>query len=355
MINCTLAYAHHPLWTPAGVRFACQEGVLSSPSIGQTIVLLGGGRIDLPALSEYSPDRDSPADRPLDPLPLTLPAPRCLPFPQTDRLTYSYQRIDNRGRSITETGTDTISLLDAEVLGWMVGCGTLQSAGQSLRAAASSVGGLHRLNLLLSNCFKNSKVSAYPKASGYDLTITGGDARHLLNRFEFCGRFPCAISRLSRNHVRAFLTGLWACEGWAFTKRGGNSVICGLGFMDDPFLVSGLQMLHSGLGLTVGIEQAKTGSRKLVFTGYSEYHTLKTEIGSFASSNFVSPPVPKIPKHPATAIALDGVVWYAAKVRRGLRITTPSPTFILGSTWQKNTTQASRRVLRIPSRGAPQD
>lgn len=318
MLHVTASAPYHAVWEGGGVCFADQVGTALGPVPGLRLVLSGRGHVDLPTLSDYHPDPDSPKKRPLDPLPSTLPSCASLQFTPTDRLTYSYERIDNRGNSIKEGGTDPVSLEQAELLGWLVGAGTINK-DQSVRLALKDQGSVHTAMSVVQKASGSCEVNVYPKAAGFDITITKGDIHHQIRRMGFHNKFPCGISRLSERHVRAFLHGLWATDGWGYTKNGGNEIILGLSQAKCPYLLHGVAMLHAGLGINYRMEP-KNSSHRIIVYGYNDYRNLLRLVGSVGAFNLMHSPVPKAPKTQTIRVAKSGARWYEATVQRSLHL-----------------------------------
>ncbi len=148
---------------------------------------------------------------------LMSPARRLLPTSSPTALPYDYFFNDNQGKQHHATGVEQITEGKAEILGWLLGDGTINNASQSVRFANSDVWCLNHLERLVNKEFPTVKVSWYNKLAGFDLTMTGGinnPLRHFIRKMCFIEGFPTAVSLFHDKAQIAFLRGLWGADGW---------------------------------------------------------------------------------------------------------------------------------------------
>lgn len=257
-----------------------------------------------------------------------LPAPCALPRPSSTVVPYSYTTTNNAGRATTCVGSRVVTPDEAELLGWLVGDGSLHAENQSIRFANGDAAVLQRVTMLCKQAFPDVKISWYPKVAGYDLTFTKGinnPLRDFLRQMDFYEGCPLAVGQhFAKPELVAFLRGLWGADGWCYSRKGGNDIMFGLSRTSNQHLLSWIRLLHAGLDIHGAREVAKNGSERIVFNGYPNYAAFMREIGQIGQRVLSAPPVRRAKPSPPHYLANAGESWYDAPVLKIVRLTTPS-------------------------------
>ena len=252
------------------------------------------------------------------------PVPCALPRPIAPVMPYDYWAANNSGVSSQYQGYHTATEAQAELLGWILGDGSLHAERQSIRFTSADQGCLHRVQNLSAKAFPNLSAKWYAKNGAYDLTLTSGinnPLKHFIRMLDFYEGCPMGVGRyFDKPCLLAFLRGLWGAQGWVYVRKGGNDVLFGLNRVRNDFLFSWLRLLHAGIGLQGMREQSKCGSSRLVFNGFRNYQVFMREIGQFGSSKLPSCPVRKQTAAPVPYLANGGESWYDTQVIKVTRL-----------------------------------
>jgi hypothetical protein len=262
-------------------------------------------------------------------------------------LPYSFTKANNAGRAVAHTGALTLTADNCELVGWLVGAGTLFKEGQSMRFASSSAGSLHRVQRLVSTAFPGVSVKVYPKHVGFDLTLTGGIKNPLnifLHALSWRYGLPACLMQMAKPNAIAFLRGLWGADGWMHGRKGGSDVDLGLARRsdDERDTTETLRLLHSlllGMSGQIRTERKRPGHR-LVFSGYRNYAIFQREIGTIGDKVLPAPPVSR-PYQQPPVVAFGQTNWYEAPVQRvellGLAQTYKVPQCLIPTTISRTT------------------
>lgn len=240
---------------------------------------------------------------------------------------YDYEWSDNRKRVVHETGDLKVSPEHAELLGWLVGDGTLHAERQSLRFSNSDVWVLSHVQRLVESLFPQVKVSWYAKNAGYDITLTAGirnPLRAFIRSMGFVDGWPAAITEFDEECRRSFLRGFWGANGWVHIRKGGNDVDMGLSRGNDDGFTSLMRDLHASIGMRGQRRETPTvanpNSHRLVFSGYANYRIFAEKIGQIGARQIEAPPVKRHPPVP-TALMVDkqGHSWYLTPIQKIVR------------------------------------
>ena len=260
-----------------------------------------------------------------------LPVPCALPRKKTPVMPYDYWAANNRGVSSQYQGYHTVTEAQAELLGWIMGDGSLHAERQSIRFTSADQGCLHRVQMLSHKAFPNLNAKWYAKNGAYDLTLTGGinnPLKHFVRMVDFYNGCPMAVGRhFDAATLRAFLRGVWSSQGWVYIRKGGNDVMFGLNRVRNEYLFSWMRLLHAGLGLQGSRETSKEGAFRLIFNGFRNYQVFMREIGQFGTSKLPAVPVRKPTPLPPTFLANGKESWYDAPVLKTLRLRTAAPLY----------------------------
>lgn len=287
------------------------------------VILRGGFYFDAPDHAVLNSAPGKPSVALLTPATL-IPAPCLFPRPQAPVMPYDYWAANNRGVSSQYQGYHTVTEAQAELLGWILGDGSLHAERQSIRFTSADQGCLHRVQNLSTKAFPNLSAKWYAKNGAYDMTLTAGIAnplKHFIRMIDFYEGCPMAVGRhFDKPTLLAFLRGLWGAQGWVYIRKGGNDVLFGLNRLRNEYLFSWLRLLHASLGLQGSRELSKEGSSRLVFNGFRNYQVFMREIGQFGSSTIPTCPVRKQTAAPPTYLANGGETWYDAPVIKVMRL-----------------------------------
>ena len=247
---------------------------------------------------------------------------------------YSYESMDNQGTAHSYMGDQVIDETLAELLGWLVGDGTVTSERQSIRFSNSDVWCLTRVQELVERAFPTVKVSWYAKNAGFDITLTGGinnPLKHFIRRMNFQQGFPTAVSLFDRACVIAFLRGIWGAHGWASSRKGGNDIDMGIRRSNNSSYTSLLRDLHASIGMRGQRRDTPTKANpdkhRLVFSGYSNYRVFYDMVGRIAEKNLQAPPVRRRDVAHATQQDSIGNVWYETQIQRIIRLPEVLPVY----------------------------
>jgi hypothetical protein len=231
---------------------------------------------------------------------------------------YDYWAPNNRGVLSNYKGKHIVTCYQAELLGWLLGEGSLHAERQSIRFISGDTAKLHRVALVSSRAFSNLNVRWYAKNGAYDLTLTSGidnPLRHFIRMCDFYEGCPMAFGRhLSEDKTIDFLRGVWGANGWLYVKKGGNDVSFGLNRIRNEYLFSWLRLLHATLGMYGARETSKDGAFRLVFSGYRNYATFKLKIDQIGDQRLAAAPVHRSMPTAPRYLAQDGNQWYDAPV-----------------------------------------
>lgn len=261
----------------------------------------------------------SPYDRP-------APAGPC-------QVAYDYEWVDNNRKVHREKGQQLLTPLHAELLGWLVGDGTLHAERQSLRFANSDVWVLKHVERLVTRTFPSVKVTWYAKLAGYDITLTGGiknPLRHFLRSMMFVEGWPTAVSSFDEECRNAFLRGYWGADGWVHVRKGGTDVDLGIRrCMNDGF-TSLLRDLHASIGMRGQRRETPTKAtpslHRLVFSGYGNYRVFSARVGQVRDMKLEAPPVKRKIAPPPLTVDAAGCRWYETPISK-IRDLGPCPCY----------------------------
>lgn len=264
---------------------------------------------------------------------MTLHAPSSCPAPSPAPIPYDYTAVNNAGRKKRFQGTFTPSEDEAELLGWLVGDGTIHSARQSIRFTSTDVWVLRHVQDLVEKAFPSVRISWYAKNIGFDIVLTGGinnPLRHFLRRQRFVDGFPCAVTLFGENTRNAYLRGLWGADGWLSVRKGGNDVVLGLSRSTVDGYTSMTRMLHALAGMNGQRRETPTkvfpNKHRLVFSGYRNYTVCRDMIGQIRHMVLKCPPTRRLHAEP-TSFTVQGAAGHQARIIRILRLKDPRPCY----------------------------
>lgn len=240
---------------------------------------------------------------------------------------YEYEWSDNKKRVIHEKGTYKVSPDHAELLGWLLGDGTLHAERQSLRFSNSDVWVLTHVQNLVERLFPQVKVSWYAKNAGYDITLTAGirnPLRSFIRSMDFRDGWPVSVSLFDEECRASFLRGLWGANGWVHVRKGGNDVDLGLSRGSDDGFTSLLRDYHASIGMRGQRRETPTelnpNSHRLVFSGYANYRVFYRVVGQIGATKIEAPPVKKEQPPPSLTVDTQGNPWYLTPIQKIRRI-----------------------------------
>jgi len=243
------------------------------------------------------------------------------------KLSYDYLYNDNQGTQHRAIGVEWINDNKAEILGWLVGDGTINNASQSVRFANSDVWCLKHLERLVTKEFPTVKVTWYSKQTGFDLTMTGGihnPLRHFIRKMCFVEGFPTAASLFHESAQVSFLRGLWGADGWMSDKKGGNDVDMGLRRGTNTAFSSLMRDIHASHGLRGQRRDSPTknypDAHRLIFSGYANYRLFVDSIGQLRDKKLKYTPVVRTSPRVQTFADHTGDYWYETPVLKILRL-----------------------------------
>lgn len=287
------------------------------------VILRGGFYFDAPASADLKSAPGKPSVSLLRPSAM-IPALCYAPRQKTPMLPYDYWAANNRGVSSQYTGYHTVTEAQAELLGWILGDGSLHAERQSIRFTSADQGCLHRVQNLSTQAFPNLNTKWYAKNGAYDLTLTAGinnPLKHFIRMVDFYEGCPMAVGRnFDKPTLLAFLRGVWGAQGWVYIRKGGNDVLFGLNRIRNEYLFAWMRLLHATLGLQGSRETSKEGAFRLIFNGFRNYQVFMREIGQFGTSKIPDLPVRKAQPLPPTYLANGGETWYDAQVIKVLNL-----------------------------------
>lgn len=257
---------------------------------------------------------------------MTLHAPAIQPPPQPAKIRYVYKASNNAGREITRRGFFYPTELEAELLGWLVGDGTIHSRKQSIRFANSDVWVLQHVKDLVNRCFPSIKVSTYAKNVGFDIVMTGGinnPLRAFVRKNAFVSEWPTAVCRYGLPERIAFLRGLWGADGWCSVRKGGNDVVMGLSRSANDGYTSQCRLFHAIMGMNGQRRETPTetypNKHRLVFSGYRNYTTFYQQVGQLRTQHLSAPPVRRLKRVPPS-MRVQGMQATEARIVKVLRL-----------------------------------
>ncbi|MBD3261644.1 MAG: hypothetical protein GF334_08195 [Candidatus Altiarchaeales archaeon] len=320
----------------ASTTAICHKGEITLPSeVGtfegtfpcKRVILKGGHYFDAPLSAPLRIPHRVKVDRLRTGM--TLHAPSSCPAPAVNPIPFDYTAVNNAGREVLFNGTFIPTEDEAELLGWLVGDGTIHSEKQSIRFTSTDVWVLRHVQDLVEKAFPSVKISWYAKNVGFDIIMAGGinnPLRHFLRRQRFLDGFPCAVSLYGEEARNAFLRGLWGADGWVSVRKGGSDVALGLSRSVVDGYTSMTRMFHALAGMSGQRRETPTkvfpNKHRLVFSGYRNYTVCRDMIGQIRHMTLKSPPVRRLRADPP-AFTVQGISAHQARVIRILRLKTP--------------------------------
>lgn len=258
---------------------------------------------------------------------MTLHAPAAHPFAVSpSKIRYIYTAANNAGREITRKGFFYPTESEAELLGWMVGGGTIHSRKQSIRFADTDVWVLQHVKDLVNTCYPTVKDTLYPKNIGFDIVLTGGinnPLRAFIRQQAFVGEWPTAVCRYALPERIAFLRGLWGADGWCSVRKGGNDVVMGLSRSINNGYTSQCRMFHALMGMNGQRRETPTeaypNKHRLVFSGYRNYTTFYQQVGQLRTQHLTAPPVRRAKRMPPSML-VQGVQAVEVRIVKIIRL-----------------------------------
>ena len=243
------------------------------------------------------------------------------------KIPYEYEWSDNKKRTVHEKGEYLVTPDHAELLGWLLGDGTLHAERQSLRFSNSDVWVLTHVQNLVERLFPAVKVSWYAKNAGYDITLTAGirnPLRAFIRSMDFQDGWPISVSLFDEECRAAFLRGLWGANGWLHVRKGGNDVDLGLSRCSDDGFTSLVRDYHASIGMRGQRRETPTevnpNSHRLVFSGYSNYRIFHSAVGQIGARKIEAPPIRRKMPSPRLEVDTQGYPWYLTPVLRIRRV-----------------------------------
>lgn len=259
---------------------------------------------------------------------IALHAPSSQPCPSRSKISYGYTAPDNTGAHHVHSGTFYPTTEQAELLGWLVGDGTIHAKNQSIRFANSDVWVLQHVRDLVARAFPTVTIKFYAKNIGYDMLLTGGinnPLRAFLCKQRFVDEWPTTVSLFAERERIAFLRGLWGSDGWCSVRKGGNDVAMGLSRRNLDGFTSQCRMFHAFMGMNAQRRDTPTETypnrHRLVFSGYRNYTTFYNTVGEIRFQHLEAPPVRKEKPKPKDMI-VQGVLAHEARIIKVLRLRT---------------------------------
>jgi len=257
-------------------------------------------------------------------------SPQSRTLPARTEIPYDLMKANNRGVLTRVTGTFHVTRDQAELLGWLVGGGTISSEKQSIRFAGSDVWVLKHVERLAVAAFPGIRVKWYAKNAGFDITLTAGinnPLREYLRVMQIENSFPVMVGRFHKENLDAFLQGLWGADGWCCVRKGGNDVELGLTRTDDEGYTSIVRDTHATIGMYGLRRNAATkeapNRHRLIFAGYPNYRVFSDRVKQIRNNRIKLPPIKRLPDGKESRIDSHGNSWYKTPVQRILRMKDP--------------------------------